>query len=63
VDRLIAVAASVLDMELSFLRVMTSFEEAIRTRRRDMGPDETEPGGLWTASIITIRIVRPEHAR
>jgi hypothetical protein len=58
VERLIAVATTRPDVDLSFLRVTTSFEDAIRWNLREMGPSEHEPRELWTATLTTMKIVR-----
>jgi hypothetical protein len=58
VDRLVAVATSVPNVDLSFLRESKSFEDVMHRRYRDMAPSEGEPRELWTARLVTIKIVR-----
>lgn len=58
VDRLIAVGATVPDLDLSFLRVKESFEEVLGATMREMLPDEAEPRERWTATQVTVKIAR-----
>jgi hypothetical protein len=58
VDRLIAVATSRPDVDLSFLKVTESLDDAIRSLSRDMSGDEPEPRELWTATLVAMKIAR-----
>ncbi|WP_437970903.1 caspase family protein [Sorangium sp. So ce260] len=58
VDRLIAVATTEPDVDLAFLRLDTSFDDALRTSFRDMGPDEHEPREMWTATLVAMKLSR-----
>lgn len=59
VDRIVAIATTLPDVDLSFLRERRSFAETLRSRSRDLGPDEGEPRARWTASLVTLNITRP----
>src|SRR5262249_20588775 len=59
VERLLAIGTTKPDVDLSFLKVPTSFEDAIRWIDRDMGSDEDEPRDVWTATLVIMKIVRP----
>jgi hypothetical protein len=58
VDRLLAVATTRADVDLSFLKLARSFDEALRSSGRDMGPDEHEPRETWTATLVAVKLVR-----
>jgi hypothetical protein len=59
VERLIAVATTVPDVDLSFLRQTASFEEAIQTgTKKSKLLDEPEPLELATATLVTMKLVR-----
>jgi hypothetical protein len=58
VDRLIAVATTTPDADLSFLKERRSFAEAISARSRDVAPEAHEPRELWTATLVTLKITR-----
>jgi hypothetical protein len=58
VERLVVVATTSPDVDLASLRVDASFEEAIAVARREMLPEEEEPGERWTATLVKVRIVR-----
>jgi hypothetical protein len=58
IDRLVAVASTAPDVDLSFLKEARSFDEAIRSSTRDMLPEEQQPRELWTAAFVTMKIVR-----
>jgi hypothetical protein len=56
IDRLIAVATTRPDVDLSFLKVARSLDDAIRSLDRDMSGDEPEPRDLWTATLVAMKI-------
>jgi hypothetical protein len=56
VERLIAVASTVPDVDLSFLRERKSLEQAVHASGREMAPEEHEPCELWTATLVTTKI-------
>jgi hypothetical protein len=58
VERLVVVGTTSPNVDLGHLRVKESFEEAIRATRRERGSKE-EPAEQWTASLVTVEIVRP----
>jgi hypothetical protein len=62
VERLIVVGTTSPEVDLGTLRVKESFEEAIRATlggtRGEMKPDEEEPAERWTATLVTVKIVR-----
>lgn len=60
VDRLVAVATTLPEVDLSFLKERRSFAEVLRERSRDLGPDEGEPFARWTAALVTLHITRPD---
>ncbi|MDI3287813.1 caspase family protein [Polyangium sp. 15x6] len=57
VDRLIVVGTASPEVDLRFLRVEESLAEAIGVARREMVPDD-EPAERWTATLVTVEIVR-----
>ncbi|WP_437985162.1 caspase family protein [Sorangium sp. So ce117] len=58
VDRLVAIATTRPDADLSFLRLDRSFEDAVCTNTRDMGSDDHEPREMWTATLVAMKLVR-----
>jgi hypothetical protein len=59
VERLIAVATTVPDVDLSFLRQPASFEEALGSTPKTEALDEPpEPPELATATLVTMKLVR-----
>ncbi|MDI1479273.1 caspase family protein [Polyangium sp. y55x31] len=58
VERLIVVGTASPEVDLGSLRVKESFAEAIRTTCREMMPDEDELAERWTATLVTVEIVR-----
>ena len=59
VDRLIVVGTTSPEVDLGYLRVKESFDEAMRAARRDMLRDDDESAERWTATVTAIEIVRP----
>ncbi|MDC3955178.1 caspase family protein [Polyangium jinanense] len=58
VDRLVVVGTASPEVDLRFLRVKESFAEAIGRSTREMMPDEEAPAERWTATLVTVEIVR-----
>jgi hypothetical protein len=58
VERLVVVGTTSPDVDLAYLRVRPSFEEAIGGDRREMLPEEEKPGERWTATLVKVKIVR-----
>jgi hypothetical protein len=56
VDRLIAIGTTRAGVDLSFLKLDASFEDALRMSHRDLAPSVRESVELWTASIVTLKI-------
>lgn len=58
IERVVAVGTSSPEVDLSYLRVKESFAESLGARSRTTRTEKEGPSEFWTATSITVKIVR-----
>lgn len=61
IERVVAIGTASPKVDLSYLRVRESFDESMRSRSSTARSDREDPSEFWTATSITVKIVRHRH--